>query len=47
MRILSFTAVTIFCQCRKRNDPDANVRKQARWALDLRDLEMGKRINER
>ena len=26
------------------NDPDANVRKQARWALDLRQLKIGKRI---
>jgi vesicle coat complex subunit len=26
------------------NDPDAKVRKQARWALDLRDVKMGKRI---
>jgi len=29
------------------NDPDASVRKQARWALDLREMKMGKRINER
>ncbi|HEX4899637.1 MAG TPA: HEAT repeat domain-containing protein, partial [Pyrinomonadaceae bacterium] len=26
------------------NDPDSDVRKQARWALELRDLKMGKRI---
>ena len=26
------------------NDPDAEVRKQARWALDMREMKMGKRI---
>jgi hypothetical protein len=29
------------------NDPDENVCKQARWALDLRDLKIGKRIKMR
>jgi hypothetical protein len=26
------------------NDPDVNVRKQARWALDLREMKLGRRI---